>query len=111
MVGTCVTAIYYVFIMILIQLVSYPCPISGLNSVSETNSISNAMTTSTKTAGTLIWSMRSQSVNGGAIIHSEGNNAYAYHWPGYSGGKISVLSLLAQCSLPYFQLTHLDLPL
>ena len=40
----------------------------------------------TKTSGSMIWSIRSQSVNGGAIIHGEYNGVFAYHWPGYNKG-------------------------
>jgi len=50
----------------------------------------NAVSASSKVTGSLIWSMRSQSVNGGAITHHEyavnGQDYWAYHWPGYTGG-------------------------
>jgi hypothetical protein len=45
-----------------------------------------AVSASSKTSGSLIWSMRSQSVNGGALTHYEYNGYWAYHWPGYTSG-------------------------
>lgn len=48
----------------------------------------NAVSASSKTSGSLVWSMRSTSVNGGAITHYEYDGHWAYHWPGYTGGPL-----------------------
>jgi hypothetical protein len=39
-------------------------------------------------AGILLWSIRSQSVNGGAIVHNEYAGFQSYQWPGYTGGPM-----------------------
>jgi hypothetical protein len=34
-------------------------------------------------AGSLVWSLRPHSENGGFVTHGEGNNIYSYHAPGF----------------------------
>ena len=47
---------------------------------------SNVQSSFSKTAGTLIWSLRGMSVNGGAHVHNEYAGFQAYQWPGYIKG-------------------------
>jgi len=58
----------------------------GLSGTNNAMSLMNAVSSSSKVTGSLIWSMRSQAVSGGAKTHYEYDGYWAYHWPGYTGG-------------------------
>lgn len=58
----------------------------GLSDVNTYNGLFSAVYNS-KAAGILIWSLRYRSRDGGFYVHSEGNNYYAYHIPGFPYGN------------------------
>ena len=45
-----------------------------------------AKVSSSKIAGTMLWSLRGYSVRGGAMVHDEYAGFQAYQWPGYTNG-------------------------
>jgi len=59
----------------------------GIARRSILQAVENVITTvGNRIAGVLLWSIRSQSVNGGAIVHDEYAGFQCYQWPGYTNG-------------------------
>ncbi|TPX39534.1 hypothetical protein SeLEV6574_g07142 [Synchytrium endobioticum] len=66
----------------------------------QSYNLMNAAATNNGVTGTLIWNMNFHSRDGGWYVHSEGNNFYSYHYPGFSSStaspsdEVAVMSML-----------------